>query len=98
MRIWSPSASPVTTTRRCAVLSSMVKTWKESVVLSRMTALRGTKIGVLAARQQHAGGGEHARPQFAFRIIEARFQDEDARVRVHRRVDGGHLPVKSRSG
>ena len=41
--------------------------------------------GAFAAGQQDARGGEHAGAQFGLGIVEPGFQDEDARVGVHRR-------------
>ena len=91
MRIWSPSVSPVTTTRRCAVLLSMVKTWIGIGGLVADDGVARHEDGGLAAGQQDARGGEHAGPQFALGIVEAGFQDEDARVGVHRGIDGGDV-------
>ena len=47
--------------------------------------------GAFAAGQQDARGGEHAGTQFALGVVEPGFQNEDARVGVHRGIDGGDL-------
>ena len=97
MRIVSPSVSPVEHHAQARLASFSID--EDLIGIGGLVANHGRsrhEDRVLAARQQHARRGEHAGPQLRFRIIEARFENEDARIGVDRGIDGRSLCPGSR--